>query len=297
MTDVNAPTVATRDTAGSGNGSHPGGTAIRRAGILYQVKRPQVMELGQAVEAYLRSLGVETVRGAVATEDELLCQQLDLFITIGGDGTILRAARCAAQWNTPLFGINMGRLGFLTECGPSDWQPTLRGVVGGNWWLETRHMLAASLDDVLLPELALNEVVLGRGAHPRAIQVALSINGKLVGEMVADGIVVATPTGSTAYALAAGGPVLDPHLDALVLVAVAPHVSTPGPLVLPVSAHVSLTCTRDVDTVLSIDGQVDRPVKRGQTVAIYDAGTTCRFARTRPPETFYETLVDRLRRK
>jgi len=271
--------------------------AVRRAGILYQVKRPQVIALAKEVESFFHRQGVEVVSGAITTEDSMICQKLDLFVTIGGDGTMLRAARCAAQWQTPLLGINMGRLGFLTECGPENWEPTLTKVLAQQWWRESRCMLSVAIDGVKQPMFALNDVVLARGAHPRALHVDLAIDGVRIGEVVTDAMIVATPTGSTAYAMAAGGPVLDPRLDAFTLVPVAAHLSMPGPMVLPGTSVVSLTSTRNVDAVLALDGQVDLPVGTGQTVTVRAGEHACLFARTQPADRFYATMVTRLRRK
>lgn len=270
--------------------------AIRRVGVLYQIKRPEVAALAHSVEAFLRRHDIAVIVGSVDHEEEIICQQLDLFVTIGGDGTMLRAAHCAAPWQTPLLGINMGRLGFLTECGPADWETTLTTVLEGRWWVERRCMLTAELDGIAEPTVALNDIVLARGPHVRAIHVDLAVDGVPVAEVVADGIIIATSTGSTAYALAAGGPIVDPRVEALILVPVAAHVSLPGPLVLPMTSHITMYSSRNVQAVLSVDGQVDRPVAVGQTVGIRAVDRSCLFARTRSPERFYSGLTSRLRR-
>ena len=297
MTDTAASPALHGDHLAPLAPSRPPLTAVRRVGILYQTKRLEVIALAREVEQFLRARDVEVIAGAITLEEQIVCQELDLFVTIGGDGTMLRAAHCAARWRTPLLGINMGRLGFLTECGPADWQATLSAVLRHDWWLEQRCMLSTQLDGVEGTTEALNDVVLARGARPRAIHVDLAIDGVRVDELVADAVIVATPTGSTAYAMAAGGPVLDPRMEGLAFVPVAAHLSVPGPMVLPSSSRISLRSTRDISAVLSVDGQIDLPVSMGQTVEIRASRLRCLFARTRPPEVFYGTLVTRLRRK
>lgn len=272
-------------------------STIRRAGVLYQVKRPEVIALAGDIERHLQQAGIGVVRGAITTEELVMSQGLDLFITIGGDGTMLRAARCATTWQVPLLGINMGRLGFLTECGPADWREVLDAVVQGRYWLEERTTLTAEVGGMESAPLALNEVVMARASRPRAITVELTIDGRPVSEVVADAMVVATATGSTAYALAAGGPVLDPRIDGMVIVPVAAHLWTPGPLVVPSQCRITLINTRSVPALLSFDGQVDVPLEVGQPVTVRASEKSCLFARTRPADHWYDSLVAKLRRK
>lgn len=272
-------------------------SAIRRVGVLYQVRRPEVIDLAADVGHHLQRAGVEVVRGAITTEELVVCEGLDLYITIGGDGTMLRAARCATAMQVPLLGINMCRLGFLTECGPSNWRETLDAVIQGRYWLEERMTLTAEIDGMASAPLALNEVVMARASRPRAITVELAIDGRAVSEVIADAMVVATATGSTAYALAAGGPVLDPRIDGMVIVPVAAHLWTPGPLVIPRRCTITLTNTRSVPALMSFDGQVDVPLEVGQPVTVRASDKSCLFSRTRSADHWYDSLVAKLRRK
>lgn len=297
MTETAAAATAQQLEAGRNGGVGRGPPAIRRAGVLYQVRRPEVIALAGEIERHLQLVGIEVVRRAITTEELVVCEGLDLFLTIGGDGTMLRAARCATARQVPLLGVNMGRLGFLTECGPSDWREALDAVIQGRSWLEERTTLTADVEGMAGAPLALNEVVMARASRPRAITVELTIDGRAVSEVIADAMVVATATGSTAYALAAGGPVLDPRIDGMVIVPVAAHLWTPGPLVVPRQCRITLINTRSVPALLSFDGQVDVPLEVGQAVTVRASERSCLFARTKPAGRWYDNLVAKLRRK
>ena len=179
-------------------------------------------------------------------------ESTDLAITVGGDGTLLKAARFYAQLDTPLLGINMGRLGFLAQSNPDEIDMLVSKIVNGEYKIQNRMMLSA-LDEKIN---ALNDIVIKGDSFSRTAKLYLSINDKVVCEYLADGIIVATPTGSTAYTLSAGGPVIVPEIDAMVIVPICPHTLTARPLVIPASESVKIfSCESCNKMRLSADGQ------------------------------------------
>jgi len=173
----------------------------------------------------------------------------DISFIIGGDGTLLRAARFYAKENTPVLGINVGRLGFLAQAGVEEIEGVIEAVSEGNYITENRIMLQSG------EYIALNDFVI-KGCNPsRTSKFFLEINGKFVCDYIADGLIISTPTGSTAYGLSAGGPVLHPELDAIVIVPICPHTLNARPLVVPSKEHITVKTSDDLLSV-SIDGFV-----------------------------------------
>ncbi len=194
---------------------------------------------------------------SVAAQEDLE-HAVDLAIVLGGDGTMLSIARRLAPFGVPLIGINQGRLGFLTDIPLTRMESTLDAMLAGRYLEERRTLLAAAVvrtsgarDDAL----ALNEVVVNRGSLGSMIECAVEIDGRFVYSMRADGIIVATPTGSTAYALSAGGPILDPQLASFLLVPVAPHALTHRPIAISDAARISITVLSARDAGFHCDGQ------------------------------------------
>ena len=227
-----------------------------------------------------------------------------MAVTFGGDGTIIRASRWLAGSGVPILGIAMGKLGFLTELQPEVACDRLPAVLGGDYWLDERMMLAARVEAgqqpdgaAALPLIALNDVVVARGASPRVAQIDVSVDGVPVVHYVADALVLATPTGSTAYALSAGGPVVAPGVQGMLIVPVAAHLSVLRSLVVPVSARIEVRASADQPTLLVLDGQVQIPLKNNQPVTVEMATERTFFARTGTPSRFYETLVESLKKR
>ncbi len=192
----------------------------------------------------------------------------------------------------------MGRVGFLSEIEPE--QFNARALVDGSYWVEERTMLRAESSRegrVLGQHEALNDVVVGRGALARVIRLATFIDGDYLTTFVADGAIVATATGSTAYVFAAGGPILAPEVKTLVLVPVAPYLSQIRSLVLPEGSRVLFRLETDHGAILTVDGQIDVPLKNGDEIAVAASANVSRFARLRPRTYFYQTLVNRLRER
>lgn len=224
---------------------------------------------------------------------------LDLIFTFGGDGTILRAARAAAPLEVPLLGVNLGRVGFLTEMNPWQVQEKLQLLLEGQYWVERRAMLNANLmrgEEIVSTFLALNDIVASRAALSRVVDCTLTVNGATVTKLVADGVIVATPTGSTAYSMAAGGPIMHPELRNVVVTPIAPYLTVIKSLVLPDDSNIELHIDTDDEAYVTADGQSSAALKNGDTIRITIAPFACLFARVQDRAYFCATLVSRLRR-
>jgi len=270
-------------------------------GILHHPKIPESHTLAAEMQAWLRHrgdsvwLGSSWATAAIAQE----IGGLDLLITLGGDGTMLRAGRLAARHELPILGINMGRLGFLAEVQPAEWQQELPKVLAGECWLEKRMMLQAEVrrGEQLLGDAleALNDVVVSRGSLARVVRILAEVNGSALTTYVADGVIVSTPTGSTAYALAVGGPILPPELRNILLLPIAPHLSLARPVVLDRGAVVSLHVHTDHTAILTVDGQFLIDLEEGDKVIVTSSPHTASFVRLQPRSYFYKTLLERLK--
>lgn len=277
---------------------------ISRVGVLYHPRREDARH---AAEQSLPVLARHGVRPTLlsAWEDEAVRKAMpewQLCLVFGGDGTILRVSRIAAPFGVPQLGVNLGRLGFLSELQPHEVAERIPDYLDGRHAIEERTMLRATLYSEQLradgppPQFdALNEVLLARGALPRLVRVAISVDGAAVATFGGDGVLVATATGSTAYSLAAGGPVLAPNLRNMVLNTVCPHVARLSPLVLPPEAVVRLQVVGGLPAVLSMDGQIDVSVVSGDAVEIGVSPYVARFVRARPQAHFYEVIGRALR--
>jgi NAD+ kinase len=273
---------------------------MRRIALLYHPKIAESVELAGHLEQFLRSDGFSVWVGS-AWEDEKarkMIPDMDLIVTMGGDGTILRAARMAGHCGTPILGVNMGRLGFLTETEPGEAADKLPGVLSGDYWLEERIMLHAELhrqDQQQASHEALNDVVVGHGLISRPVRLAITLDSQPVANYVADGVIVATPTGSTAYSLAAGGPILHPQLTDILLTPIAPHRALDRALVLPAKSLIEIQLSAEYEAVLTIDGQIDIPLVDGDRVLVSVSPHRCNLVRTRPRNYFGHSLLERLR--
>jgi NAD+ kinase len=224
----------------------------------------------------------------------------EALITVGGDGTLLRAARMAAEADVPLLGVNLGRLGFLTEIEAGDALELVPQYLdGGFTWVDERRMVQAFKDvggGSNGSAAVLNDVVVGRGRIAHLTRIGVAVNGVELTTYQADAVIVSTATGSTAYALAAGGPILYPASGDMVIVPVATHGDLDAPVVVPEDCSVELTVKSDHDAIMTADGFVDVPMGKGDTVTVSRSPYRARFLRAGSPDRFYETLVYRLRR-
>ena len=273
---------------------------MKKVGLLHHPKLPQSLALAEEIGHYLEERGVSPWLCSAWEEEEVACHvsHLDLLITLGGDGTILRAARIAAQYSAPILGLNLGRVGFLAEMEVENWREKLQQVLAGEYRLEERVMLRAELErggDTLGDFEALNDVVIGRTSLARVVRLAAYIDGSYLTTYVADGLIVATATGSTAYALAVGGPILPPELRNILVVPVASYLSLDRAIVLSEGAKVEVAVSTDHRAILTIDGQIHTELKDADRVIVGTGPHTCRFIRVQDRGYFYRNLMKRLR--
>jgi NAD+ kinase len=260
-------------------------TASHGVVMLYHPRVDASRHLAGTLEAQLSEAGHRVV--VVSAWDDAavtvaIGDQPDLVVTLGGDGTLLRAARTAAAVGAPVVGVNFGRLGFLAEIAPPDAETLLPRLLAGEGVIEDRLMLQCTAsDDVTTfgPHDAVNDVYVGRGRIARAVRLRVALDGAPLARFAADGIVVATPTGSTAYSLSAGGPIVATALDAIVVTPVVAHPRAFAPLVMPPSSRVALHVETDEDASIAIDGQVHSPLRNGGEVVIEASPLRARFVR------------------
>jgi NAD+ kinase len=266
---------------------------------LYHPKLAESRVMAAEILEFIESLGasawVSSSWGEEAIKDQR--DKLDLLITLGGDGSMLRAARLTAGQLIPILGINMGRLGFLTEVEPAEWPDRIRQLFNGNYWVEKRMMVHAEhrqQGEIVNSYEALNEIVIGRGQLARVVRLGTYINGSYLTTYTADGLIIATATGSTAYALAAGGPILPPELQNFLLIPLAPHLSLERPIVLPKGATIRVQVDTDHTSILTVDGQFEIEVADGDEVTMQASPWVGRFVRLRDKNYFYRTLMQRM---
>ncbi len=222
---------------------------------------------------------------------------LDVLVSLGGDGTLLRGARLACERGIPVLGVNLGHVGFLATADPDTATEMLRRVVRGEYTVESRLALAARVGDARHDSIAVNDVVLHKGGIARVVRMSVSVDGVEVGTYSADGLIVATPTGSTAYSMSAGGPIVVPSVDAFVITAICPHKLAVRPVVVPASASVTVCALDPVpapeELLVSIDGQVTSRLAPRQPVTIVRAPQPVLLARI-DAESFFARLRQKL---
>lgn len=245
----------------------------------------------------LSSRGIDAICGNLNDldlQEQVVAAGFDLVVTLGGDGTVLRAAHLCAPNAIPILPVNMGSLGFLIELGPDEWTEALTRLLAGEYWIENRMMLYTAVwrGEELISEFdVLNDTVIARGDHLRPVHLRASLDGQAVTTYVADALVVSTPTGSTAYALAAGGPILPPELQNILLVPVAPHLSIDRAIVLAKGATVSVTVLSDHGCVVSGDGQLPLHLTIGDKVEVRASDFYTQLVRFQDGDYFYRNLV------
>jgi NAD+ kinase len=226
-----------------------------------------------------------------------LASQVDLLIVLGGDGTLLSMARAVGDLGTPILGVNLGDLGFLTATTLDEMLPAAEAALAGQMAVDERMMLAARLvrGGATLGEFsALNDVVITKSAMSRIINLRVAVEGEYATAYRADGLIISTPTGSTAYCLSAGGPILFPTMDAVVLVPIASHTLTNRPIVLPGTQRIDVTLMTDQDVMLTVDGQVGVHLREHDTVQVERAATRVRLLRF-PRTDFFAVLRSKLK--
>jgi NAD+ kinase len=273
--------------------------AIKKVGILYHPLVEAALPRAKELEDFLTARGV-SVWLCSAWEGEQAKAQMNgtgLILTIGGDGTILRAAQVAFPEGVPITGINLGKLGFMTELSADEAKQKLPALLEGGGWLDERALLEAELPPGRAEPTfyALNDVVVTRGGVARVVYVEVSVDGEGLTTYKGDGVIVATATGSTGYSLAAGGPILHPRSQDFLLLPVMPHLSLAYPMVLPATAVVGLRLATTHEAILAIDGHINLPLTSGEVITIKHSSKIGRFLRSRPEASFYASLEQKLK--
>ena len=273
---------------------------MKRIGLLHHPKLPATQPVAEAMARQAECFGLATWIGSTWDSSAVMAEidALDLLVTLGGDGSILRAARMACKQGIPVLGVNMGRLGFLAELLPEQWAGVLPRLSAGDYWVEERMMLYAEYhrgQNRRGEYEALNDVVVSRGSLARLVRLEADIDGSDLTTYCADGLIVSTATGSTAYALAAGGPILPPELKNILLIPIAPHLSMDRAIVLAQGAVVKVQVHTDHQAILTVDGQFEYELLDGDWVTVQASRHSGRFVRLQDRTYFYRTLMERLR--
>ncbi len=250
----------------------------------------------EAMSAYLQEKGLAAPFGSLYDESlrkRVRRGEFDLLIVAGGDGSVLRAGNLCASSGVPILGVNLGKLGFLIQVEKQEWREYFDKLLNGEAWIENRMMLHAEhvrSGEILGSWDALNEVAVARGQSLRPVRLSASVDGRHLTSYVADGLLAATATGSTAYALAAGGPILPPELRNILLVPIAPHLSVDRAVVLAEGAMVRIQVNGE-NAVMSVDGQSPVALMEDDHVEVRAAEVTAQFVRFGDPGYFYRNIT------
>ena len=267
-------------------------------GMILHSRRADALEYAARIVRYLTNRGV-----SVSAEDAFAhdlsvapfsqAEKADVIISLGGDGTLLRGIQYAYRWEAPLLGINLGRVGFLTEAEPGDIETALDAVIRGCYEVEQRPVLHVEAGGQYWH--ALNDVVLSRGGRARLTTISAFVDGELAGRYVADGVVVATPTGSTGYSLSAGGPIISPKVDCMVITPICAHTLQHRPTVVHGGAHITLELLPDdaQTASLQVDGQSCMELQSGMRAEIRMDARPIRLIRLKEQH-FFQLVRDKL---
>jgi len=268
----------------------------KRPVVMAYPKMPEAFTEVEAMALFLKEMGIDAPLGWIYDEDlrkRVRAGEFDLLIIAGGDGSILRAGHLCAPSRVPILGVNLGRIGFLLQLERNDWREYFKKMFNGEAWIENRMMLRAEhirAGDPMGEWHALNEVVVARGQMLRPVRLTALVDGRELFSYVADGLIAATPTGSTAYALAAGGPILPPELRNILLVPIAPHLSVDRAVVLAEGSTVSII-PKSENAVLSVDGQTPVGLMEDDRIDVRAADINAQFVRFGDPGYFYRNLT------
>jgi NAD+ kinase len=277
---------------------------VKTIAIFYQGRKQDTSNFAAQLVPNLQKQGHQ-VRAIDIREEGQDCgdpslRGSDLALVLGGDGTIVHAARLCSCLDIPIVGVNFGRVGFLTEIEPAEFDAQFPHYLNADpsVWVDNRAMLHAELEQDGQKEelLALNDIVIARGRWPRVVQMQVWVDDYYYNTSYADGMIVSTATGSTAYNMAVGGPLLHPQVQSSVLTPIAPHLASDRSLILHPKARVKLQIfTGSENGVFSADGQINREIKDGAIVTIHRSPYTTNFLRRKPPTYFYQIINDKLR--
>jgi NAD+ kinase len=282
--------------------------SIKRIGIISKPKKTEIREIVPSLTQWLRERKVEvfidkeTASLLESAEKSLsrneMPSQVDLLVVLGGDGTLLAAARALNRKAVPILAVNLGGLGFLTVITREELYPTLELVLAGNFKTERRVQIEGELvraDEVISSFLALNDVVLNKGAIARILDFDVLVNGRFISTYKSDGLIVSTPTGSTAYSLAAGGPIVTPAVEAFVVTPICAHTLTNRPLVLPDSVQIEVVVKSQREVAyLTVDGQMGIATHSDDAVRLKKASSCVEIIQP-PNKDYFEILRQKLK--
>jgi NAD+ kinase len=288
-------------------------SSIRRVGVVVKRHQPEALKTVCRLVEWLDKRSIKLVGGPdldreqiehetgchiEIVEPEKLAACVDLLVVLGGDGTMIAASRMIGDYDVPVLGINYGTLGYLAEFRVEEMFPALESILAGDYRIDTRVRLAVDLvrgEEILMHSRALNDVVINKSALARIIEIEAQMNGQLISGFRADGLIVSTPTGSTAYNLSAGGPVVYPSMNALVITPICPFTLSDRPIVVPDDALIELRLrTPNEDVVLTLDGQVGLPIQPEHRVLIRKSRTTFKIVQPKN-RNYFEVLREKLR--
>jgi NAD+ kinase len=280
---------------------------IRKIGLVLKRHDPHVHDIVAKILPWLKSRGVEIYLdretgsqypdSKIVPDPEDLPGHVDMMAVFGGDGTLLHAARLVGGSQVPLLGINLGSLGFLAEIKLEEIHPAFDRVLEGNYRVEERGLLDVKVfrNDVRNDGfLALNDAVINKGALARIIELEVWVNSELVTITRADGMIIATPTGSTAYSISAGGPIVYPTMGAFIITPICPHTLSNRPVVIPDTATAGIVLRHGREVMLTVDGQVGTPLEQGDSIRFQKAESTVRLIQA-TDSTFFKLLREKLK--
>jgi NAD+ kinase len=288
-------------------------SSFRRVGVVVKPNQPEALETTCHLVGWLDQHGrkliatpeldrerIEAKTGCAIeiVEQEKLAASVDLIVVLGGDGTMIATSRMMGDYDVPVLGINYGTLGYLAEFRVEEMFPALESILAGDYRIDTRVRLAVDLirdEEILMHSRALNDVVINKSALARIIEIEARMDGHLISGFRADGLIISTPTGSTAYNLSAGGPVIYPSMNALVITPICPFTLSDRPIVVPDNALIELRLrTPKQEVVLTLDGQVGVPIQPEHRVLIRKSRTTFKIVQPKN-RNYFEVLREKLR--
>lgn len=288
-------------------------SSIERVGVVVKPNQPEALKTTCHLVEWLDARGLkltgtpelereriesETHCTIEVVEPEKLAASVDLIVVLGGDGTMIATSRMMGDYDVPVLGINYGTLGYLAEFRVEEMFAALESILAGDYRIDTRVRLAVELlrdEEILMHSRALNDVVINKSALARIIEIEARMDGHLISGFRADGLIVSTPTGSTAYNLSAGGPVVYPSMNALVITPICPFTLSDRPIVVPDNALIELRLrTPNEEVVLTLDGQVGVPIQPEHRVLIRKSLTTFKIVQPKN-RNYFEVLREKLR--
>jgi len=284
---------------------------MKKIAIFAKVHDPRCLGVAEELIEWLAGRGITAnvekhlsrqlrrTSSAESAESSEIARDADLVVVLGGDGTLIAAARLVGEREVPILAVNLGSLGFLTEITLNELYPSVERCLKGDFEVSERMMLLASVErlgEVVERHRVLNDVVINKGALARIIDMETSVNGRYLTTFKADGLIVSTPTGSTGYSLSANGPIIHPELECISITPICPHTLTNRPLVMAGDAHISIKLSSAVDEAvfLTLDGQVGVKLITGDVVQIWKAAHATRLVQSRSKD-YFEVLRTKLK--